>query len=49
MFHGCLRILIKRINFALVAPETIIALILLLYEGVVADVGGEEGILLGGV
>lgn len=49
MFDGFLRVLVEDIEFPLVSPEAIIAAVLLLDEGIVVDVGGQEGLLLRGV
>ncbi len=42
---GCL----ESADFAFIAPEAVVAGVLLLDEGIVGDVGGEEGLGLGRV
>ena len=46
--YWCFVGFIEGADFSLVSPEAIISGVLLLYEGIVIDVGGEECFVLGG-
>jgi len=46
---GLLAGVLEGAEVALVAPEAVVGRILLLYEGIVRNVSGEEGRVLGGV